>query len=290
MRLLSAIALFALLLGGCSSNEEAPLEAGQSEKQLYKAAEERMQSSNFEQAVKNFQMLEAQFPFGPYAEQAQLELIYAYYRSFQYEASIEAANRFIRLHPQHPNVDYAYYLRGLANYNEGKGMFDRYVATDMTERDPGSARQSFNDFSELLRRFPDSEYAPDANARMVYLRNLLARHEINVANYYLRRGAVLAAAKRGRYAVEHYPKTPAVSDGLAIMVQSYLLLGYDDLAADSLRVLKENYPDHENLTKDGDFIPAYTAKGAKQNWLSTMTLGLFGATRPKEINNKVEVR
>lgn len=283
---LAVLLISQLVLLACSSKEEIP--EGQSEQVLYEAAAEQLENANYEQAIKNLQMLEARFPFGPYAEQAQLELIYAYYKNFNYAASIEASERFIRLHPQHPNVDYAYYMRGLANYSEGKGLFERFTPTDLTERDPGSARQSFNDFSQLVTRFPNSEYAPDARYRMIYLRNLLARYEINVANYYLKRRAFIAALNRGRYVIENFPQSPAVPDALAVVVQSYLLLDEDELADDTLTVLRDNYPDHPNLKKNGDFIAAYTQKGAKPSWLARITFGLFGRTDPKQINHKTK--
>lgn len=279
-----ALLIGTLVLFSCASKEESLEE--QSEQLLYEAAAEQLDDNNYEQAIKNLQMLEARYPFGPYAEQAQLELIYAYYNNYNNAAAIEAAERFIRLHPQHPNVDYAYYMRGLANYNEGKGLFERYSKTDLTERDPGAARQSFNDFSQLVRRFPNSEYAADARYRMVYLRNLLARYEINVANYYLKRRAFIAALNRGRFVVENFPESTAVPDALAVMVQSYQLLGLDDLANDSLMVLRKNYPDHPNLDNSGKFKPAYTEKGAKPTWLSRISFGLFGRQDPQQINHK----
>ena len=284
--IIRSLLLITLTLGivACASKEEIP--EAQSEQMLYEAAAEQLDDNNFEQGIKNLQMLEARYPFGPYAEQAQLELIYAYYKNYNNSAAIEAAERFIRLHPQHPNVDYAYYMRGLANYNAGKGLFERFSRTDLTERDPGAARQSFNDFALLVSRFPNSEYAPDARYRMLYLRNLLARYEINVANYYLKRKAFIAALNRGRYVVENFPEATAIPDALAIMVQSYQLLGLDELANDSLEVLRKNYPDHPNLNKDGTFKAAYTAEGAKPTWLSRISFGLFGRQDPQQINHK----
>jgi outer membrane protein assembly factor BamD len=258
----------------------------QSEQVLYEGAAALLDTKNYAQAIKNLQMLEARYPFGPYAEQAQLELIYAYYKNYNNVGAIETAERFVRLHPQHPNVDYAYYMRGLANYNEGKGLFERFSATDLTERDPGAARQSFNDFSQLITRFPNSEYAPDARYRMVHLRNLLARYEINVANYYLRRRAFIGALNRGRFVVENFPQSPSVPDALAVIVQSYQLLELEELMNDSLIVLRDNYPDHPNLDNKGNFIPAYTEKGAKPTWLSLVTFGLLGRQTPREINHK----
>lgn len=282
--IISALLILQMTLVACSSKEELP--EGQTEQALYGAASDQLENKNYQQAIKNLQMLEARFPFGPYAEQAQLELIYAYYKNYNNGAAIESAERFIRLHPQHPNVDYAYYMRGLANYNEGKGLFERFTPTDLTERDPGAARQSFNDFSQLVTRFPNSEYAPDARYRMIYLRNLLARYEINVANYYLKRRAFVAALNRGSYVVENFPQSPSVPDALAILVQSYLLLEEEQLAEDTLTVLRENYPDHPNLKKNGDFKAAYTVKGAKPSWLSRITFGLFGRQDPQQINHK----
>ena len=273
------------MLAACSSKDKLPDEE-RSEQALYEAAAKQLNDSNYAQAIADLQSLEARYPFGPYAEQAQLELIYAYYRAFDFDASIETAERFIRLHPQHPNADYAYYMRGLANYQHGKGLFERFSTSDMSARDPGSARQSFNDFSQLLARFPNSEYAADASARMSYLRNLLARYEINVANYYLKRRAFMAAANRGQYVVENFPMAPSVPDALAIMVQAYRILGENQLADDSLAVLKANFPDHPNLTKDGQFIEVYNEQGAKPNWLARLTFGLFGRAAPPQINHK----
>ena len=202
---LAAILLLTVVMGlaGCASDSETPQEF--TEKDLYDTAQQNLDDENFSLAVRNLQLLEARYPFGPYAEQAQLEIIYGYYRSFEPEAAVAAAERFIRLHPQHPNVDYAYYMKGLANYAQGDGFLDRFLPTDTTQRDPGPALASFEDFRQLLFRFPDSPYASDAKARMLYLRNRLARYEINVANYYFKRGAYLAATNRGRYVLEKLP-------------------------------------------------------------------------------------
>ena len=278
----------AMVLSGCSSTDDITDE-GQSEKQIYQAAERSMRNGNNDLAIKHFQLLEARYPFGPYAEQAQLELVYAYYKNLEYGAAIEAASRFIRLHPQHPNVDYAYYMKGMANYSDGKGIFEKFTPVDLTERDPGGAALAFSDFSQLLNRYPNSDYAADAKARMVYLRNILARSEINIANYNMRRTAFLGAVRRARYVVEHYPESPAVPDALALMVQGYMLLDLNDLAEDSLIVLKTNFPDHPKLDKEGNFIPVYDVDGADGNWIANITGGLFGRDEPKQINNKTEL-
>lgn len=279
----SLIICLSLLLAACASEPKKPDEL--TEKQIYEEAQRYLESDSFSLAVQNLQLLESRFPFGPYAEQAQLEIIYAHYRSLEPEAAIAAADRFIRLHPQHPNVDYAYYMRGLANYTEGEGLLERFIPTDMTQRDPGAAIQSFEDFRQLLQRFPNSKYAPDARARMIHLRNRLARYEINVANYYFKRKAYLAAANRGRYVVENLPQTTAVPDALAVMVQAYLLLGMNDLAERSLTVLRSNYPDHPSLDENGNFN-SQVGVTQQRSWLNKATLGLFDRYEPPKFDNR----
>ncbi len=187
------------------------------------------------------------FPFGRYAEQAQLEIIFAYYRSRQAEAARSAADRFIRLHPNHPNVDYAYYLRGLASFEEDENFLTRIFPLDPSKRDPGAARASFADFSRLIERFPASEYAPDAQRRMRYLRNLLAEAELHAARYYIYRGAYIAAANRGKFVVDNFQETIAVPDALAIMVEAYRLLGQDQLAEQRTRCTKRQLSRHRLL-------------------------------------------
>lgn len=286
MKLLINLGLLAALLtlAACSSDEELPQDMA--EQELYNTAQQNLADKSFSLAVRNLQLLEARFPFGPYAEQAQLEIIYAYYRSFEPEAAIAAADRFIRLHPQHPNVDYAYYMKGLANYAEGEGFLDRFLPTDLTQRDPGAAIQSFEDFRQLLYRYPESQYAPDARARMLFLRNRLARYEINVANYYFKRGAYLAAANRGRYVVENFPQAPATADALAVMTQAYQLLGLEDLAADSFLVLKTNYPNHPSVDENGEFISAGNLLELDRSWINKATLGLFDHPEPPKFDNR----
>src|SRR5512139_1394902 len=256
MRLLHSLLMLMLVtaLAGCSVfDKEDDVPPDQGERQLYETARKNLNNSNFDLAIKNLQLLEARYPFGPYAEQAQLELIYAHYRNYDHEEAVAAAERFIRLHPQHPNVDYAYYMKGLSSYTESQGMLERFLPTDMTQRDPGPARQSFADFSQLLSRYPNSEYAADARARMVALRNLLARYEINVANYYFKRRAYVAALNRGRFVVENFQETPAVPDALAVMAQAYIILGMPELADNAIAALRRNYPQHPSLDEAGNF-------------------------------------
>lgn len=261
---------------GCA-NDDGPQYSYESE--WYEAAQENLEKEQWDWAIKKLQALEENFPFGVYAEQAQLELIYAHYMTNEPEAATAAADRFIRLHPQHRNVDYAYYMKGLAAFNEGKGMFERYFRTDMTKRDPGAARESFNHFSQLIARYPQSEYAPDAKKRMLYLRNQLARYEIHVANYYFKRGAYLAATNRGRFVVENYQLTPSIPDALAVMVQGYQFLEMPDQSQRALDVLRVNYPEYPALDDEGNFDLQYRREDGK-SWVNILTIGLFDKTEP----------
>jgi outer membrane protein assembly factor BamD len=270
------IAILALT-AACSSKEVA-IDENLSEAELYQQAQADLDNNSYTSAVAKLKALESRYPFGRYAEQAQLELIYAYYKNVEPEAARSAADRFIRLHPQHANVDYAYYLKGLASFDQDRGLIARFLPLDMTKRDPGAARDSYNEFAQLVSRYPSSHYAPDAKQRMIYLRNLLAAYEIHVAQYYLTRKAYVAAANRGRYVVENFQETPAVGDGLAVMVEAYQHLTLDDLAATSLETLKLNYPDHPSL-EDGQFVPR-EANSDDRSWLTKATLGLIESDTP----------
>ena len=271
------IALFPLILVFGCSKDEIGEDPNATELFYYKSAQDSLRASNYAGAIQKLQMLESRFPFGRYAEQAQLEIIYAFFKSSQPEAAKSAADRFIRLHPSHPSVDYAYYLKGMVSFEQDKNFLANIIPMDPSTRDPGAARQSFNDFSELLRLFPDSEYAPDAQSKMKYLRNLLAQSEIRVAEYYIERGAYVAAVNRGRYVLENFQGSVAVPDGLAIMVEAYKMMDMEDLAAKTLKVLVSNYPEHGSLDKNGNFKKTVNKGGGKtRNWLRTLTLGVFG--------------
>jgi outer membrane protein assembly factor BamD len=266
------VLLISILLSvfGCASKDKK-IERG-SEQDLYNQAQSLLNSSNWSSAIEALQLLEEYYPFGTYAEQSQLDLIYAYYRTSENEAAVAAADRFIRLHPQHRNVDYAYYMRGISSfYNES--VFSSFFPTDYTLRDPGSARDSFDYFATLIARYPESSYVPDSKQRMIYLRNTIARGEINVANYYFKRGAYLAAANRGRWVVESLQETPAVPDALAVMAQAYHLLGMQNLSDDAVSVLKLNFPNHPALD-EGEFNYRY-GRDEKRSWVSYLTFGLF---------------
>ncbi len=243
------IPILLLLLSGCAALTQDET-ADWTAERFYTEAKEALEQGNYQTATDLFAKLEARYPYGRYAEQAQLETAYAHYKAEEPAAAIAAAERFIKMHPRHPHVDYAYYIRGLASFTEGEGFFDRFVPA-ASQSDPTSARQAFQYFSELVNRFPKSAYAADALQRMTFLRNNLARYEIQVAEHYLKRGANLAAANRAKYVVENYPKTPSVPDALALMATAYGNMHMEPLAADALRVLRLNYPDHPALVRLG---------------------------------------
>ena len=178
-----------------------------------------MSERNYDQAIKYYQKLEARYPYGRFAQQAQIEIAYAHYKDEEPALAVAAADRFIKMHPNHPNVDYVYYLKGLANFNEDLGIMRLIGGQDMTERDPKAAVESFEAFKELVQRYPESKYAPDAIKRMKYLVNALASHEVHVARYYMKRGAYVAAANRVQYALKTYPQAPANEEGLVILVR-----------------------------------------------------------------------
>jgi outer membrane protein assembly factor BamD len=240
----SALLAATLALGGCGLLPEVQDEtAGWSAQRLYAEAKDNLNSGNYERAVKLFETLEARYPFGRYAQQAQLEVAYAYYKDNEPISAVAACDRFIKLHPNHPNVDYAYYLKGLANFNEDLGLLGKLVNQDLSERDPRAARDAFLAFKELVTRFPDSKYAADSAARMKYLVNALASNEVHVAKYYMKREAWVAAANRAKEVLKTYPEAPALEEALAIMVVAYDKLNLTDLRDDAQRVLTLNFPD-----------------------------------------------
>jgi len=270
MRLRNAIAIATLSMAtaGCSwfGGDEIE-EPDLPEQQLYEEALSALEAKAYARAVEKLQLLEARYPFGRYSEQAQLELIFAYYKNYEPEAARSAADRFVRLHPNHENIDYAFYLKGLTAFEQERTFITRYLPLDENTRDPGAALASFESFSALLARYPDSPYAPDARKRMVHLKNRLAAYEVEVARYYLKRGAYVAAANRGRYVIENLQQTPATPDALATMIEAYDALKMPKLAATSREVLNANYPDYQ-----------YQPVGIeKKTLLDAATLGMFGS-------------
>lgn len=272
-----ALLLAAVVLSGCSSKpEKEQLPESLTEAELYQMANDSLNNKNYSSAIERLRTLESRYPFGSFAEQAQLDLIYAYFMNVEPEASRAAGERFLRLHPQHPNADYAYYMKGLASNTASLGLIERYLPLDNTKRDPGQARQSFNEFRELLSRYPDSKYAPDARQRMIALRNRLAEYEIHAANYYMKRKAYVAAVNRGRYVVENLQKTPATEAALTIMVEGYQRLGLVEPANEALGVLKLNYPESGSLNEKGEFIGYQSFGDVDPSLLYTVSFGLLG--------------
>jgi outer membrane protein assembly factor BamD len=240
----SAVLFASLILAGCGLLPEVKDETvGWSANKLYTEAKQALGESAYDRAIGYYEKLESRFPYGRYAQQAQIDLAYAYWKSGEKESALVACERFIKLHPNHPNVDYVYYLRGLIDFNEDLGLLGLISRQDMTERDPRGARESFDAFRELLTRFPDSKYTPDATQRMAYLVGALAQLETHVARYYMKRGAYLAAINRAQYVLKSYPDAPATEEALFIMVRAYDLLGMNELRDDAERVMRKNFPD-----------------------------------------------
>jgi outer membrane protein assembly factor BamD len=264
--LLAPLALSALLLAGCANAPTNDETAKWSAQRLYGEAKDSMASKDWDTAIKYFEKLEARYPYGRFAQQAQLEIAYSYWKDSERASAIAAADRFIKLYPNHPNVDYAYYLKGLINFNENTGLLSGLSNPDMSERDPKATREAFATFKELVTRFPKSKYTPDAIARMRYLVNSLASHEVHVARWYMRRGAYVAAANRAQYAVKEYPRAPATEEALSIMIRAYDALGLDDLRDGAARVMKTNFPNSPYLKPGGVTREAPWWKLWDPNW------------------------
>lgn len=244
-RLFILLIIISLFSTGCSFissflPEETDKTKSWSASKLYAEAKANLSEGEYKSAIELYEKLEARYPHGAYAQQAQLETAYAYFKFEEPESAIAAADRFIKLHPRHANVDYAYYLRGLITFPARKSVFEFIFPQDESKRDPNSSLESFNYFGELLRKFPNSKYSKDAVLRMRYLRNKVAKHELHVANYYMRREAYVAAVDRASYVVEHYQQTPAISEALLIMVDAYNKLDQPRLAQDAQRVYDLN--------------------------------------------------
>lgn len=246
------ILLLIASLAGCQSlgklfggkeepTETLPVEA------MYAEAKSSMDSRNYDRAARYYQRLVSRFPYGAYSEQAQLELAYVLHKQAKTEEATSAINRFIRTYPTQRNIDYAYYLKALINFDRDGSLLLRLARQDLSARDLGATTQSLNDFGEVVRRYPNSRYAPDARQRMIYLRNQLAVYELNVGMYYLRRGAYVAAANRGKFILQTYPQSEYEGDALALMASAYDKLGQDQLVTDTRSVLEKNYPGHDYL-------------------------------------------
>jgi outer membrane protein assembly factor BamD len=226
-------------------------------------AKAAVDAGSYEKAIKLYEALESRYPFGEDSAQTELDIAYAYFKNNDPDSAIAAADRFIKMNPRSPGVDYAYYLKGLVNYNRGIGFIDRFLPTDTSQRDPGTARDALNNFEELIRRFPQSQYVADARLRMIALKNNLAMYEVHVARYYMKRKAYVAAVDRATTVIEKYQRTTAVPYALQVLQEAYTKLDMADLARDTTRVYELNYPngppvpEHESSTifhKIWDFI------------------------------------
>jgi len=235
-------------VAGCSSIDPPDPTLGWTPDRLYAEARSEMGSGNWAAAVKLLETLEARYPFGRWAQQAQIDTAWVHFKDNERALSLAAIDRFMKLHPNHPALDYMLYLKGLVNFNEQQGLFARLGSQDLSERDQAASREAFDAFKELVTRFPDSKYAADAEERMRYLVNAMARGQVHIARYYFRRGAYVAAANRAQEVVLRYQQAPAVEEALYVLVRSYERLGLEDLRADAERVMRQNFPDSALLT------------------------------------------
>jgi outer membrane protein assembly factor BamD len=251
-----AALLLAATLGGCGLFKDTEdLEKNWTAEQFYKAAKENLDNGSWDAAIKDYEKLEAKFPFGRYAQQAQLEVAYAYYKQGETAQCISAIDKFVKLHPNHPNIDYALYLKGLANFKQDLGPLQGLAKQDLADRDPKAARESFETFKDLITRFPESRYSNDARERMIYLVEALARHEIHVARYYISRGAYLAAANRAQDAIVRFPNSPTHKEALGVLVEAYDRMALPELRDDAKRVLARNFPE-DPLGQEGKNRPS----------------------------------
>ena len=264
------IIVVASLSTACSSSGKG-VGVGATEQSIYNEARRLLEKNRYDLAIIQLEALEREFPFGPYAEQAQIELIYAHYKSANYEAAIERAERFITQHPEHPQQDFVYYMMGISTYSASYGFITRFFNIDRSTRDQTGAKQALTIFRKMIDLYPQSAYASDVIARMTFLRNLLARQEVTIANSYLKQKAWLSAANRSAYVIRHFQQTPAVADAIAVMIFAYRKLGIDDLADDGVRVLAMNFPDYPSFDKNGNFSGPSSPQSSRL--ISRLTLG-----------------
>lgn len=236
------------LMTGCSTT---PVDktAGMSPNAIYADAKDEMTQGQWDKAVPLLEKLEGRAAGTPLAQQAQLDKAYAHYKSGELAQAIATLDRFMKLHPASPAMDYALYLKGIINFNSDLGMFSSITRQDLAERDQKASKESFEAFKELVTRFPDSRYNPDARQRMNYIVSSLAQYEVHVARYYYKRSAYLAAINRAQLAVADYRDVPAIEEALFIIYKSYDALGMTQLRDDAKRVLEKNYPQSEFLLK-----------------------------------------
>lgn len=245
----SLAVLLWLLLTACATTPNDETKDWPADR-LYNEGKSELAAGNYKKAIALYEKVQSRYPYGYFAQQAELETAYAQFKDNEPVLALAATDRFIKLHPSHPNVDYAYYLKGLINFNEDLGLIGGFFQGDLIDRDPKAAYESFEAFKEVVTRFPDSRYAKDSAARMTYLVNTLAAGEVRVAEYYYRRQAYVAAVNRAQFVVENYAQTPAVERALLVMVAAYDAMGVQDLKADAQRLLRMNYPESKTKTAD----------------------------------------
>lgn len=264
------VVLFSVLLAACASTKNKDDLA---EQEYYQQAHKLIESNNFISAVEKLRQLESRYPFGRYAEQAQLEMMYAYFMMADHDNVLATTERFIRLHPLHEQVDYAYYLRAVSTYEMAFPFVERF-SDDQVERDPTPLKDAFNYFSELLVRFPDSPYIADARARMVYIKERLAAHEISAIHYLMKRHSYMAAANRATGVLLNFQHTGSVAEALAMQVEAYRALKMDSEANNALELLKLNYPNYKQL-KDGKFVESGLAQTDRRSFWNIISFGLL---------------
>ncbi|WP_019591095.1 outer membrane protein assembly factor BamD [Thioalkalivibrio sp. ALE20] len=257
---LFVILIVALLLAGCEGWRADPT-AGWSASQLYSEAKSALDSGNYSQAVEYYELLEARYPFGRFAQQAQIEIPYAYYKAGEPEPALAAVDRFEQLNPRHPNLDYAYYLRGLINFNRDQGFLSNVFPMDPTEMDQGPLMDAYEDFDRLIRTFPDSPYSADAHPRMVFILNTLAANELRIAEFYMERTAWVAAAERARHVLATYPNADVTPQALSVLYHSYRELGLDDHADATLSVLELNDAEAAVAVRGGEHLSVEVERG-----------------------------
>jgi len=271
MRLFAFLALTLALTTACSTTPDK--NATLSEKAYYEAAQKSLSYGNFDTASKHLEDLESHYPVGAYTEQAKLDLMYARYKHLDYLGAVSAAERFIRLYPLNAQLDYAYYIRALANFEMDKDTFLRFIPINSAHRDLNNSRQAFDNFKELVTRFPNSAYAPDARQRMIFIRNQLAENELHAGRYYLKRKTYISALNRARWVVENYPETPQSAEALAIIVYCYQKLGINDLAEQNMAILQESYPQY--IDAKGNIKIEFGGQNEDRSWLNMLSFNLF---------------
>lgn len=239
--------ILSMFLFGCQSTSKEERYNNMTPNEIYQQGVKNVHKKRYAFAAEDFEALESRYPFGEFADNAQLAAIYSYYKNKDFPTGLASVDRFIRMYPRHPHVDYAHYMKGLMHYTDSFGFYGKYLPINVAERDPQSAKKALAAFDLLTQQYPNSKYARDAAQRMVYLRNMVAEHELVAARFYVKRDAYVAAATRAQHILTHYDRSTAVEEALAILVQSYRALGIDSLANDNLRVLRTNYPNSEFL-------------------------------------------